>query len=62
MTDKEQIINKIRQCKTMKELDALRLEVTKAMFANNNEHFYCIQKVFKRQKNKLLHIPLRDRI
>ena len=50
---KRGILEKIKNLKTMKELDAIRLEVTKEMFANENENFHEIQKAFIKKKNKI---------
>lgn len=51
-----EIIEKIKACKTIPELDALRIEIVqdKANFLKN-------QKAFIAQKNKLRKIPLMKR-
>jgi len=50
------LINKIKQCKTKPELDALRLEI-----AIDMDNFLDNQQAFIKQKNKLKRIPLKDR-
>jgi len=51
-----ELISKIKQCKTMPELDELRLPIVKDM-----DNFLENQQAFIKQKNKLKRIPLRDR-
>lgn len=46
-----QILDKITNCKTMGELDALRLEIVHETL--NNGMFYTAQKAFIKQKNKI---------
>lgn len=55
-----EIIQKLRKVKTIPELDALRLEVVKAM-RHKKETFYPIQKEFIKAKNRLVRIPLAKR-
>jgi hypothetical protein len=55
------IYEKIKNCKTMPELDDLRLEVCTCMSANRGVEFKQIQKAFIKKKNKLKRIPLKDR-
>ena len=50
------LIEKIQNCESMKELDALRIEVVQDM-----RKFGDTQKVFIQQKRKIKRIPLRDR-
>ena len=58
----QDIVQKLRNVRTIPELDALRRETVKAMMAKGDkETFYSIQKEFRKIKNKLLRIPLRDR-
>ncbi len=58
----KEIIQKLKQIKTIPELDALRVETVKAMMrGGNKEIFYSIQKEFIKAKNRLLRIPLKDR-
>jgi hypothetical protein len=47
------IKEKINNCKTMKELDSIRLEVTEEMFKDDNKRFYEIQNIFRKQKNRI---------
>ena len=56
-----EIVQKIREAKTMPELDALRLETVKAMKELGQEGFRSIQKEFIKAKNRLRRIPLKDR-
>jgi hypothetical protein len=48
-------------CKTMPELDALRLETVGAMRIAGKDGYKAIQDIFRKQKNRLLRIPLKDR-
>ena len=50
------MLNKIKNCKTMPELDALRLEIVKDM-----EHFEANQKAFIKKLNQLKRVPLKER-
>ena len=50
------LIEKIKNCKTIPELDALRLDVVK-----DKQNFIINQKAFRKMKNKLLRIPLKER-
>lgn len=62
MTKKEEIIQKLRQVKTMPELDELRIETVKAMSSDGTkETFRSIQIEFIKAKNRLRRIPLKDR-
>lgn len=57
-----ELIEKLRNVKTMPELDALRLETVKAMQEDGTqETFERIQKEFRKAKNRLRRIPLKDR-
>jgi len=56
-----EIEEKIKSCKSIPELDNLRIDVVKAMQNDGGNKFYSIQKVFIKQKNKLLRIPLSKR-
>ena len=56
-----EILNKINSCKTVPELDNLRLEVTTEMTSNDGKNFKLIQNAFIKKLNKLKRIPLRDR-
>lgn len=55
------IIQKLENVKTMPELDALRHETVKAMESGNKENFETIQNAFRKAKNRLRRIPLRER-
>lgn len=57
----EKLINKIENCKTMPELDSLRMECVRFGKENGTEGFLKIQKVFIKQKNKLQRVPLSER-
>jgi len=50
------MLDKIKNCKTMPELDALRLEIVKDM-----EHFEANQKAFIKKLNQLKRVPLKER-
>lgn len=50
------MVNKIKNCKTMPELDALRLDIIKDL-----EHFEVNQKAFIKKLNQLKRVPLKDR-
>ena len=52
----ENLAEKIKSCKTMPELDELRIEIVK-----DKENFIVNQKAFISKKNKLKRIPLKDR-
>ena len=56
----EEIIQKIKEVKTMPELDALRIETVKVMQVNV-PNYRIIQKEFIKSKNRLLRIPLLKR-
>ena len=56
------IYDKLKAVKTIPELDALRGEVVAAMKSDNTrETFEAVQKAFRKAKNRLLRIPIRDR-
>jgi hypothetical protein len=50
------LLNKIKNVKTMPELDSLRLEIVR-----DEENFQQNQKEFIKKLNKLRRIPLRER-
>ena len=56
-----EIVQRIREVKTMPELDALRMETVKAMKEAGQEGFRSIQNEFIKSKNRLHRIRLRDR-
>lgn len=45
------LIDKIKNCQTMRELDELRIEIIRA--AENGEDFNALQKAFIRKQNSL---------
>lgn len=45
------ILDKIQSCKTMEELDSLRLEIVNATL--NNGMFYTAQQAFIKKRNKI---------
>lgn len=53
-------IKRIEACKTMPELDSLRLELVQAG-KENPDSFRTLQDAFVKKKNQLTRIPLRDR-
>ena len=53
---------KIQNCKSMKDLDALRPELAKQMMVDGVDGYRVIQKVFINKKNQLLRIPRKDRL
>lgn len=46
-----ELIDKIKNCQTMRELDELRIEIIRA--AENGEDFNTLQKAFIRKQNSL---------
>lgn len=56
----EQLISKIKKCKTMPELDALRMECV-TTGKRGTETFQTIQKAFIKKKNQLKSLPLSER-
>lgn len=46
-----ELIDKIKNCQTMRELDELRIEILRA--AENGEDFNTLQKTFIRKQNSL---------
>ena len=59
--DIETTIGKIRNVKTMPELDALRTETAKAMMTGGKAVFDRVQGEFRKAKNKLRRVPLSQR-
>lgn len=57
----EYIIQKIQRTKTIGQLNFMRKEVFQFMSNGEEENFYEIQKIFRKQKNKLMKVPLKDR-
>lgn len=57
----EILIKKIKQSDTMPKLDNLREDVVKMMMLKGQSKYQEIQKVFIKQKNKLLRIPAIER-
>ena len=55
------IEEKISACKTMPELDALRVELTTEMLARGKDGYRPLQETFIKKKNQLLRIPLKER-
>ena len=45
----------------MPELDNIREEVAKAMIGNGEDVFHKVQDALRKAKNRLKHIPLRER-
>lgn len=56
----KELIQKIKECKTMPELDDMRLELVTAG-SGDQETFKKLQDAFKSQKNKLNRVPLSER-
>jgi len=56
-----EIIKKLSQVKTMPELDFMRTEVAEKMIGNGEEAFHKVQNAFRKAKNRLKRVPLRDR-
>ncbi|CAH1054075.1 hypothetical protein [Paenibacillus pseudetheri] len=56
----EELLKKIKDCNTMPELDAMRLELVKAGKAFP-ESFQTMQAAFIKKKNQLNRIPLSKR-
>lgn len=62
----QDLLKRLASVQTMPELDAMRMEVVTAMKAHEGqpdaqEHFDRVQRAFIKAKNRLQHIPLRDR-
>jgi len=55
------IYEKLKNVKTMPELDALRLETVQEMRNLGVERYRGVQVAFIKAKNRLQRIPLRDR-
>jgi hypothetical protein len=55
------IFEKLKEVKTMPDLDALRGEVVKQMESGGEAEFLAAQKAFIKAKNRLKRIPLKDR-
>mgnify|MGYP001563552849 CR=1 FL=1 len=58
----QELVIKIKACKSMTELDSLRLEVVKEMTILGAGDYKELQDIFRKQKNKLLRIPRKDRL
>lgn len=58
----QELTDKIKDCKSIEELDSIRKEVAKQMLQDGPNSYKEIQKVFIKQKNKLLRIPRKDRL
>jgi len=56
-----EIIEKLANVKTMPELDALREEVVERMIGHGEETFHKVQDAFRKAKNRLNRIPLKER-
>lgn len=56
----EQLINKIKNCKTLPKLDELRMECV-TVGKGDKDTFLTIQKAFVKKKNQLKSIPLFER-
>ncbi|WP_340398085.1 hypothetical protein NST50_15365 [Paenibacillus sp. FSL E2-0202] len=56
----EELLKRIKECNTMPELDAMRLELVKAGKAFP-ESFQTMQQAFIKKKNQLNRIPLSQR-
>lgn len=57
-----EIIGKLRNVKSMPELDGMRLDTVRAMQdGGDKEKFARIQNAFRKAKNRLERIPLRNR-
>lgn len=57
----DEVIGKIQSTTTMPELDALRTEAAEAMMSDGKETFDRVQGAFRKAKNRLKRVPLRDR-
>jgi hypothetical protein len=56
------ILEKLKGVKTMPELDALRIETVEAMESDGTlKTFEKVQTAFRKAKNRLRRIPLKDR-
>ena len=57
----EDIIRRLSKVNTMPELDKMRAEVAIAMMEDPDSTFQPIQDAFRKAKNRLTRIPLKDR-
>lgn len=55
------IFEKLKNVKTMPELDSLRLETVREMSARGQKGFREVRNAFIAAKNRLVRIPLKDR-
>lgn len=57
-----ELLARLASVATMPELDAMRLEIVQAMKADGTrETFDVLQPAFRRAKNRLQRVPLRER-
>ena len=56
-----EIIRRLSEVKTMPELDDMREEVAKAMIGHGEDVFHKVQDAFRKAKNRLQRVPLRER-
>jgi len=59
--DIQNTIQKLRAVKTMPDLDLLRTETVQAMESGGQAEFDRVQGEFRKAKNRLKRIPLKDR-
>lgn len=57
----KEFINKIKACNTMPQLDELRLELVVAGKEGGQSVFKQLQDEFRKKKNQLERVPLRNR-
>ena len=60
-TEIKNIVDKIRSTETMPELDDIREETYTAMVSGDQNTFELVQGEFRKAKNRLKRIPLRER-
>ena len=57
----DEILTLLRNVKTMPDLDSLRISTVNAMTSGDENTFNKVQTAFRKAKNRLKRIPLKDR-
>jgi hypothetical protein len=58
----EELLAALKATETMPELDALRGETGRLMVSHGQDRFDMIQGAFRKAKNRIKRVPLRDRV
>ena len=61
MSETEELLRKLIIVRTMPKLDALRDETARVMMAHDKTQFHTVQNAFRKAKNRLKRIPIKDR-